>query len=155
MEQAILLETEIVQLAIVHTESIQKLDILQNVVKQNQATPTTKKAYQLQDISFQKEDASVYAFTVNEECKQASGLLDLKTGKVHVKSVTIDSGASCNVVDQSTWEMLKEKGLKCQSEKCEKTIFAYGQTEPIAVLGVFKYIAQAVRRYAQTNLQEL
>ena len=75
----------------------------------NQATPTTKKAHQLQDIICQKEEENVYAFTVNEECKQTSGLLDLKIGGVHVKSVLIDSGASCNVVDQSTWEMLKEK----------------------------------------------
>ena len=64
-----------------------------------------------------------------QDIAQAMEALDMQ-----VKSMR----ASCNVVDQSTWEMLKEKGVKCQSEKCDKRIFAYGQTEPIAVLGVFK-----------------
>lgn len=29
----------------------------------------------------------------------------------------IDSGASCNIVDEDTWEMLKEKKIKCFSSK--------------------------------------
>ena len=37
MEQAILLETEIVRFTIVHAESVQKWDILQNAVKQKTA----------------------------------------------------------------------------------------------------------------------
>ena len=40
--------------------------------------------------------------------KQNSALVDLVIGGVEVKSVLIDSGASCNVMDKCTWEALKD-----------------------------------------------
>ena len=41
-------------------------------------------------------------------------------------------------MDKTTWENLNQNGVKCTSQKCSKKLFAYGQTEPIEVLGTFK-----------------
>ena len=68
----------------------------------------------------------------------SSGVVDLCVGGVQLKNVLIDSGATCNIVDRATWESLKQKGVKCQSRKCEKKLFAYGQTKPIEVVGTFE-----------------
>ena len=59
-------------------------------------------------------------------------------GGVQLKNVLIDSGATCNIVDRATWESLKQEGVKCQSRKCEKKLFAYSQTKPIEVVGTFE-----------------
>ena len=32
-------------------------------------------------------------------------------------AVLIDSGASCNVIDQTTWEAMKKESVKCDSKK--------------------------------------
>ena len=78
-----------------------------------------------------------YAFAVNDGNK-TNGIIQLQVGGVELKDVLIDSGASCNIVDKTTWESLKQKGVKCTSQKCNKNQFAYGQTEPIEVLGTFE-----------------
>ena len=44
--------------------------------------------------------------------------------------VLIDSGTSCNVIDQTTWEVMKKQGVQCFSKKLNKQLFAYGQKEP-------------------------
>ena len=54
-----------------------------------------------------------------------------------VSDVLIDSGATCNVVGQQTWEMLKLKGINCESRKSARELFAYGGTEPLTTLGTF------------------
>ena len=48
-------------------------------------------------------------------------------------AVFIDSGASGNVIDQTTWEAMNKEGVQCDSKKSSKTLFAYGQKEPIEV----------------------
>ena len=65
-------------------------------------------------------------------------LFILCVGGVQLKNVLIDSGATCNIVDRATWESLKQKGVKCKSRKCEKKLFAYGQTKAIEVVGTFE-----------------
>ena len=50
--------------------------------------------------------------------------------------VLIDSGASCNVIDQATWDVLK-KSVQCESKKARKKLFAYGQKVSIEVIGTF------------------
>ena len=54
-----------------------------------------------------------------------------------LSAVLIDSGASCNVIYQTTWEEMKKKGVQCDSKKSSKKLFAYGQKEPIEVIGTF------------------
>src|SRR6218665_2631753 len=54
----------------------------------------------------------------------------------------IDSGASCNVIDQCTWNMMKKKQVKCESRKSTKEIYmyAYGSETPLKVIGMFSCI---------------
>ena len=78
---------------------------------------------------------SVEQFTGHE--RQSSDLITLTVGGVAVPHVLIDSGATCNVMGQQTWEMLKLEGIKCESRKSARELFAYGGTEPLPTLGTF------------------
>ncbi|PFX12923.1 Uncharacterized protein K02A2.6 [Stylophora pistillata] len=81
-----------------------------------------------------------YAFSVeqlDDHREERSALVTLIIGGVYVPDVLIDSGASCNVMGQRTWELLKQKGIKCESRKSAKEIFAYGGVEPLSTLGTF------------------
>ena len=64
----------------------------------------------------------------------SDGVVDLKIGGVTIKSVLIDSGASCNLMDKATWDVLKARNVKAVSQKSDKKLFAYGQSEPIEIL---------------------
>ena len=66
--------------------------------------------------------------------RKSSDLITLIVGGVTVSDVLIDSGATCNVVGQQTWEMLKLKGINCESRKSARELFAYGGTEPLPTL---------------------
>ena len=41
----------------------------------------------------------------------------------------IDSGSSCNSIDQKMWEELKQKGVKCKSENTNQKLYPYGTSE--------------------------
>ena len=60
-----------------------------------------------------------------------------KQAVVELEGVLIVSGASCNLMDYKTWNTLKENHVVCNSKKCDKRLFAYGQKEPIKVVGTF------------------
>lgn len=56
-----------------------------------------------------------YAFVVNVkklEAENGSETVDLLLGGVVVRNVVLDSGSSCNIVDQKTWEELKSNSIK-------------------------------------------
>ena len=65
-------------------------------------------------------------------------------GDIHINlsgvpiNMLIDSGASCNIIDEKTWGMLKQEKIKCTSERNEREIYAYGQKEPLKTLGKFR-----------------
>lgn len=46
---------------------------------------------------------------------QSSGLITLIVEGADVSDVLLDSGATCNVMGQQTWDMLKLKGIQCES----------------------------------------
>ena len=58
-----------------------------------------------------------------------------------LRAVLIDSGASCNVIDLATWEVLKKKSVQCESKKSSKKLFAHGQKDPIEVIRTFVCIS--------------
>lgn len=49
----------------------------------------------------------------------------------------IDSGSSCNVIDQSTWEALKSKSVKRKSERSTENIYPYGTSMSLETLSKF------------------
>ena len=75
--------------------------------------PNPNGAYQLGEGSDQRDG---YAFAVNDGNK-TNGIIHLQVGGVELKDVLIDSRASCNIVDKATSESLKQKGVKCTSQK--------------------------------------
>ena len=81
-----------------------------------------------------------FAFSVEQlpgHERQSNDLITLIVGGVAVSDVLIDSGATCNVMGQQTWEMLKLKGINCESRKSAREHFAYLGTEPLPTLGTF------------------
>ena len=88
---------------------------------------TGGRAYQLSEDSATGQQ-DYYAFTVVVGRPTSGGEVVLKFGRVTLPAVLIDSGASCNVIDQATWEVLKKKKrVQCESKKSSKKLFAYGQ----------------------------
>ena len=82
-----------------------------------------------------------YAFTVGlgkSSDRSGSEMVDLQVGGVILNGVLIDSGSSCNIIDQKTWEELKQKGVKCKSEKTNQKLYPYGTSEPLDTLGKFE-----------------
>src|SRR5688572_19367119 len=49
----------------------------------------------------------------------------------------IDSSASCNVIDQITWNGMKRQQVKCECKKSTKDIYTYGSQTPLKVIGMF------------------
>ena len=65
----------------------------------------SKRAYNVEDSSGNSEpEERQHAFHVGTG--SSNGIVDLKVGGVDLKSVLIDSGASCNLMDKATWEEL-------------------------------------------------
>ena len=75
--------------------------------------------------------------TINSRVRTYQQSEDSATGEKDYYALTIDSGASCNVIDQATWKVLNKKRIQGESNKSRKKLFAYGQKDPIEVIGTF------------------
>ena len=63
----------------------------------------SKRAYNTEDSSGNSEpEERQHVFHVGTAA--SNGIVDLKVGSFNIKSVLIDSGASCNLMDKATWE---------------------------------------------------
>ena len=89
-----------------------------------------------------------YAFTIGQSAV-GDNVIDVIVGGVELKGVLIDSGASVNVVDQDTWEMLKKHKIRCQSHKSDKRIYSYASSEPLKIVGTFSAIVQVRQQEAE------
>ena len=81
-----------------------------------------------------------FAFTVEQLTgneRKSGDLITMIFGGVAVSDIIVDSGATCNVVRQQTWEMIKLKGINCESCMPARELFAYGGMEPLKTLGTF------------------
>ena len=87
-----------------------------------------------------------YAFVIGQQ-PHGAGETTLTVGGVQLEGVLIYSGASCNLIDYKTWNSLKQKQVKCESKQADKKLFAYGQKEPIDVVGTFvsEIVCEATR----------
>lgn len=90
-----------------------------------------------QSVNNVTAEAADYAFIVKSSAAQNS--LNVCLGGVQL-NVLIDSGATCNIVDEGTWEGLKKQNIQCQSyvAGAEKKLYAYSSTQPLPVKGAFK-----------------
>ena len=52
--------------------------------------------------------------------------------------IFIDSGTTCNILDQQLWEFLKKNLIKYKCYFTEKKIYAYGSKELLKLAGSFK-----------------
>ena len=65
-------------------------------------------------------------------------------GDIHIEvsgvsvNMLIDSGPTYNIIDEKTWYMLKQRKICCTSERAERELCAYGQTELLKTLGKFR-----------------
>ena len=78
-----------------------------------------------------------YAFSINEG--DHSELTTVQIGGVDLKML-IDSGTNSNIIDEGTWEQLKAKGVKCESQIAspDKKLYSYASNQPLPVKGSFK-----------------
>lgn len=70
-------------------------------------------------------------------------LIQVNIGGVRLK-VMVDSGASCNVIDEGTWSALKDKNFDGVSFVTKQKLYPYGRTKPLTVLSKFKADVQVV-----------
>ena len=75
-----------------------------------------------------------FAFVVRDNSNADS--LKFNVGGIDLVML-IDSGATTNIVDENTWEMLKENKIKCKSAKSDKKLYEYSSKQPLPVNGVF------------------
>lgn len=84
-------------------------------------------------------DSKEYAFGLTEKnmvYAVREKTIVAQIGGIPVEFV-VDTGASCNVIDEKTWKMCKIKNIKCESRKTNKEIFAYAKDNKLDLLGEF------------------
>ncbi|KAJ8018643.1 hypothetical protein HOLleu_43268 [Holothuria leucospilota] len=86
-----------------------------------------------------EDNEADYIFILGDQAE--SGHVNVTVGGVTI-SMLIDSGATCNIIGKDTWEFLKAKKVKCQSEKTNKSVYPYGSRQPLSILGKFKTISE-------------
>ena len=78
-----------------------------------------------------------FAFTLQSSGRDIP-TIDIELGGVRLEGVLVDSGSTCNVIDRATWEMLKEKKVKCISRKSKRKLYSYRSNEPLTTAGEFE-----------------
>ena len=77
------------------------------------------------------------AFSITEG--EHSEMATAQVGGVDLKML-IDSGANSNIIDEGTWEQLKVKGVKCESQAAtpDKKLYPSASSQPLPVKGSLK-----------------
>ncbi|CAH3192958.1 unnamed protein product, partial [Porites evermanni] len=73
-----------------------------------------------------------YAFSITE--REHSEMVTVQVGGVDLKML-IDSEANSNIIDEGTWEQLKVKVVKCESQapSPDKKLYPYASSQPLPV----------------------
>jgi len=77
-----------------------------------------------------------FAFMIGD-VDEIEGTVSVKVGGVELHGLLIDSGATCNLIDKVTWNELKQKRIKCRSEKTTKKIYSYASKSALQTVGKF------------------
>jgi hypothetical protein len=68
----------------------------------------------------------------------SNDFIAIKIGGVDLK-VIVDSGATCNVIDEGTWKRLKSQGIVfSQPKSSSKLLYPYGVKSPLDIIGKFR-----------------
>ena len=62
--------------------------------------------------------------------------VELVIGGVSI-SMLIDSGASCNVINEDVWKSLQRRDICCTTGSTNKKLYAYGSKVAIEIVGKF------------------
>ena len=82
-----------------------------------------------------EDEEDRYAFTVrNISGANGDAKIGVTVGGIPVEMM-IDSGTTCNIIEQNLWEYLKSENIKCESTKCHLNVYSYGSEDPLPVLG--------------------
>ena len=87
------------------------------------------------------DDESEFAFMIGS-ADESSGTIDICVGGVPLRGLLIDSGATCNLIDRMTWEDLKQKQIKCKSERTTKKIYSYASKTALQTVGQFTAVVE-------------
>jgi len=113
----------------------------------------SSKVHQVEEGSVKLENRSNmddYAFLVSGG--PGKNTMQVNVGGVKL-DMLIDSGATSNVVDEQTWEMLKHNKVKCESHVAppDRKLWAYGCSEPLALKGIFNCATSVCGRSVQSE----
>ena len=64
------------------------------------------------------------------------------------------SGANSNIIDKGTWEQLKVKGVKCESQAAtpDKKLYPYASSQPLPVKVSFKCTVSVCERSTKAEV---
>lgn len=84
-----------------------------------------------------------FAFMIGD-IDQAKVTVSIRVGGAELCGVLIDSGSTCNLIDRTTWNELKQKHIKCRSERTTKKIYSYASKAALQTVGKFTAPGQEV-----------
>jgi len=87
------------------------------------------------------DESDEFAFMIGS-ADESSGTIDICVGGVPLRGLLIDSGATCNLIDRMTWEDLKQKQIKCKSERTTKKIYSYASKTALQTVGQFTAVVE-------------
>ena len=96
-------------------------------------------------------DIPVVIPSAQQEAKHVESV----AGKITLKKL-IDSEANSNITDEGTWEQLRVKGVKCESEAAtpDKKLYPFASSQPLLVKGSFKCTVSVCDRSTKAEVLE-
>ena len=83
--------------------------------------------------------------------RQSSFNTKLKLGNSHVR-FQIDSGSSANIIDENTFNTIKQQNPGMCLKKSKKRLYAFGSTIPLPVSGQFECVLESKKRFTTATI---
>ena len=106
-------------------------------VCKSESSPTSKVYLVHQMSGDESEDEPAFAFHLKDSSNRGP-TVKANIGGVDMQ-ILVDSGATKNIVDVTTWEWLKQNHIICESKAAQrhKKLYSYASTTPLQVKGTF------------------
>lgn len=107
-----------------------------------------KLARKQKEVDHVADEEIDYVFNINDDANIECEVGGIKT------TMLIDSGSKYNLITDTTWNTLKEKGVKCsnQVKQSDKTLLAYGSKIPLEIMGSFETTIKVNKQEERTNI---